>query len=189
MKWLAIAFFALLSSACVTPGGERVTNFADRSAIYGWLDISDVDANELHNVTIYQYLPKTDLPYFNVKVVEFQGGFLYYSFAFPNGSFGLSSATGRKCIGLCGNTIYNYDFGKQGDDIGRVRATEPGVYNLGAYKLVEVDTGLFEQDQFDIYPVENGPSEYDMLKAMLPDAADKPEIDARLRAAIRAHEI
>jgi hypothetical protein len=189
MKWLTVVFALLINTACVTTGGERITDFTDRSVIYGWLDIEEVEANKLHGVTIYQYLPKTTMPYFNVKVVEFEKGYLYYSFAFPQGSFGLDTASGQLCILLCGNTIYNYDFGNQGDDIGKVRIAEPGVYYLGAYALSEVKTGFFEPGQFDIQSATNAPSEYDMLKAMLADAADKPAIDARLRAAIRANEI
>jgi hypothetical protein len=176
-------------SACVTPGGERITDFSNRSVIYGWLDIKDVDANRLHNVTLYQYYPKTNLPYFNVKVVEFEEGYLYYAFSFEQGSYGLDSVAGQQCFGLCGNTIYTYTFGRQGDEVGKVRINEPGVYNIGTFKLTEIDTGLFEQSKFDILPASNVPSEYSMLEAMLPDAKDKPQIDALLRAAMQKHEI
>lgn len=189
MKWLITLLLISLNTACVTSGGERITNFSDRSVVYGWLDIEDVDANRLHNVVVYQYLPKTKLPYFNVKVVEFNKGYLYYSFAFPNGSFGLRSATGQQCYILCGNTIYNYDFGQQGDEFGKVRIAKPGIYNLGTFKLTEIDTGFLEQDKFEVQRAPQAPTEYQMLEAMLPDAADKPEIEARLRAAMRAHEI
>lgn len=187
-KWFFLCALVLITSGCVSRG-EVITDFSDRSAVYGWLDIKDVDANQLHNVVVYQYLPKTDLPYYNVKVVEFHNGYLYYSFAFPNGSFGLKSATGQQCYVLCGKTVYNYDFGQQGDDVAKVRIAKPGVYNLGAYKLIEVDTGLFEQSKFEVRKADNAPTTYQMLEAMLPDAADKPEIEALLRAEMRAHEI
>jgi hypothetical protein len=189
MKRFSLLLSLFLLTACVTSGGQRITDFSDRSVLYGWLDIEDVDANTLHNVTIYQYLPKTDLPYFNVKVVEFENGFLFYSFAFQIGSFGLDSATGQQCFGLCGTTVYNYDFGKQGDSLGRVRVTEPGIYNLGAFKLSEVKTGLFEQDQFDITPAPNAPDTHKMLEAMLVDTADKPVIEARIKAALLKNAI
>lgn len=189
MKFIGIIFFSLFMTACVSTGGEKVTDFTDRSVIYGWLDIDDVDANNLYSVIVYQYVPKTDKPYFHVKVKEFEDGFLYYSFAFPNGSFGTYSAEGQYCLGLCSNTVYTYEFGKQGDDYAKVRISEPGVYSLGSYKLKEVDTGLFEQGKFEIVPTKKAPSNYKLLEEMLKDAQDNPVIAARIRAAMHADEI
>ncbi len=190
MKFIKYALLSLLLTGCATFDGEVITDFNDRSVLYGWLNIDDVDANRLHSVIVYQYQPKIDKPYFHVKVVEFQGGYLYYSFAFPNGAFGLYSAEGQFCKLLCSNKVYSYEFGKQGDDYAKARVTEPGLYNLGNFRLVEVDTGLFEQGKFEILPeTNNAPSNYDMLKEMLKDAENKPAIKARLEAAIRAHEI
>jgi hypothetical protein len=189
MRFLQLVLMTLLLSACVSSGGQRITDFSDRSVVYGWLDIEDVDANRLHNVTIFQFLPRTNTPYYNVKVTEFEDGYLYYAFSFAQGSYGLYSAAGQQCFGLCGNTIYEYDFGKQGDNTARVRVTEPGVYSMGAYKLVEVDTGFFEQGKFEVVPTKQGPSDHQMLEAMLKDAEDKPQIAARIRAAMRADEV
>lgn len=189
MKFFKYLFLTLLLSGCVSTGGERVTDFTDRSVIYGWLDINEVDANRLHAVTIFQFLPRTDKPYFNVKVKEFEEGYLYYAFSFQAGSYGLYSAKGQQCFGLCGNTIYEYDFGKQGDEIAKVRVAEPGVYKLGSYELREVDTGFFEQGQFEVIPTKRGPSDHQMLDAMLTDTQDKPLIAARIRAAMRTGEI
>jgi hypothetical protein len=189
MKLLQVTLLTLFLTACISTGGERITDFSDRSVVYGWLDIKDVDANRLHNVTIFQFLPRTTTPYYNVKVTEFEDGYLYYAFSFAQGSYGLYSAAGQQCFGLCGNTIYEYDFGKQGDNVARVRVGEPGVYAMGAYKLVEVDTGFFEQGKFEVVPTNNAPTEHQMLEAMLKDAEDKPQIAARLRAAMRANEI
>lgn len=187
MRLLIVFVFSFLVAGCVTTGGTKITDFSDRSVGYGWLDIDQVDANRLHSVVVYQYAPKTDVPYFDVAVKEFQGGYLYYTFAFPKGAFGTYSATGQYCIGLCGNTIYQYDFGRQGAEA-RIEVTEPGVYHFGNHSLKEIDTGFFEQGKFEIVPARSAPSDADMLREMLKDASDKPQIEARIRAALATYE-
>src|SRR5262245_10286206 len=117
LKHLAAVGLAALLAACAT--GAKVKDFTDRSVGYGWLDIKDVDANRLHAVGIYQYRPQTDKPYHSTAVKEFKNGYLYYTLTLVNGSHKTQSARGQQCPGfLCGNTIYTYSFGKQGDDVG-----------------------------------------------------------------------
>lgn len=179
------AALTLLLTACMT-GGQRVTDFSDKSVVYGWLDIKEIDANRLHSVVIYQHKPVTDKPYYNVKVKKFEGGYLYYAFSFANGAYRTSSATGQKCLGpLCNNTIYSYDFGKQGDSTAVVLIDKPDVYNLGSYELQEVKTGFFSQGKFDAVPATKPPTERSMLNEMLKDAEGKPDIIARIERALQ----
>ena len=171
----------VLLTACAS-GGTRITDFNDRSLGYGWLNIKEVDANRLHNVSIYQFRPQTAEPYYPTAVKEFKNGFLYYSMALPNGSHKTESATGQRCLGiLCSNTVYKYSFGKQGSDVGAVVIKNPGVYHLGSYKLREVKTGFFEQGQFDVVPAAEAPSKREMLEEILKDAHDVPVIAERIK--------
>jgi hypothetical protein len=180
LKRLILVCSVLLLTACAT--GTQITEFNDRSLGYGWLDIKDVDANRLHAVDIYQFRPQTSKPYYPAKVVKFKGGYLYYSLVLPNGSLKTVSAAGQSCLGfVCGNTVYEYSFGKQGDEVGAVVIKNPGVYSLGSYKLKKVKTGFFEQGKFDVEPAKDAPSKREMLEEILKDAQDVPVIAERIK--------
>lgn len=178
---LVIAFVA---GGCAS--GGRVTDFTDRSVAYGWLDIGDVDANRLHSVVLYQLRPQTDTPYYNVKVVKFEGGYLYYAFSFPQGAIKLYEVSGQRCaLILCTNSTFSYSFGRQGS-MASASIDEPGVYYLGALKLEDVKTGLFEAGKFNVDYTEAGPSQRQMLEAMLEDARElDPLVSARIEAALQ----
>tara|TARA_R110002096_G_scaffold394610_3_gene589907 strand:- start:382 stop:945 length:564 start_codon:yes stop_codon:yes gene_type:complete len=172
------AVLVLIVGGCAS-GGSKITDFSDRSVGYGWLDIKDIDANRLHSVVVFQHRPQTSEPYYNVAVKKFKDGYLYYSFAFPKGAFKTYSAEGQFCIGLCGNTIHSYSFGKQGD-AAAVIINEPGVYHFGSYKLQEVKTGLFEQGKFEAVPANNAPTQKEMLQEILKDTEKYPTIAKRI---------
>ena len=184
-RFMLVSLLILSLTGCAFTGGEKITDFTDRSVGYGWLDIEDVDANQLHSVVVFQYVPRIDKPYYHAKVKEFKDGYLYYSFAFPNGSFGTYSASGQKCFVFCSNTIYTYDFGKQGTDAAKISIKKPGVYSLGSYKLQEVKTGWFEQGKFNIVPAKNGPSDREMLEEILKDTEGNPVMEQRIKAALK----
>lgn len=180
LKRLTLVCLALLVSACAT--GTRITELHDRSLAYGWLDITDVDANRLHAVNIYQFRPHTAEPYYPARVIKFKEGFLYYSMVLPNGSHKTESASGQRCLGfICNNTIYEYSFGKQGDEVGSVIIKSPGVYSLGSYKLTKVKTGFFEQGKFDVAPARDAPSKREQLEEILKNVQDEPVVAERVR--------
>jgi hypothetical protein len=181
LKRLALILSVVLLAACAT--GTEVTDFSDRSLGYGWLDIKDVEANRLHAVNIYQLRPLSTDPYYSTAVKEFKNGYLYYTMALKNGSHKTESASGQRCLGfLCGNTMYNYSFGKQGDEVGAVTIKSPGVYHLGSYRLTDMKTGFFEQGKFKVQPAANAPSQREMLEEILKDADDVPVMAARIKA-------
>lgn len=180
LKRLALLGSVLLLAGCAT--GTQITEFSDRSLGYGWLEIKDVDANRLHAVDIYQFRPKTSKPYYGAYVMKFKDGYLYWSMVLPNGSHKTVSAFGRRCMGVvCGNTIYEYSFGKQGDEVGAVVIKTPGVYSLGAYELKEIKTGFLEQGKFEVVPAKNAPSKREILEEILKHAQDKPVVAERIR--------
>jgi hypothetical protein len=171
LKRLMLVLSVLLLTACAS--GTRVTDFTDRSVGYGWLNIKEVDASRLHGVHIYQFRPLTKEPYFGTTVKEFKNGYLYYSTILTNGAFKTAQASGQRCLGfICGNTIYTYSFGKQGDEVGAVTIKTPGVYHMGSYNLKNVKTGFFEQGKFDVVPATNAPSKREILEEILKDVEE-----------------
>lgn len=180
LKRLALVLSVVLLAGCAS-SGTPITDFTNRSVGYGWLNIKDVEANRLHDVTIYQFRPHTTEPYYETNIKEFKGGYLYWAMTLPNGSHKTVSASGQRCLGIfCTNTVYRYSFGKQGDDVGAVVIKSPGVYHLGSYNLKEVETGFFEQGKFDVVAATNGPSKRELLEEILKDA-DEPVIVERIK--------
>jgi len=182
LRQITILLCVAVLAGCAS-GGQRIDDFSDRSIGYGWLDLRGVGANRLHSVIVYQFRPQTDAPYFHVKTKAFQGGYLYYSFAFPDGAFKTYSATGQRCaLVICTNTTFEYKFGMQGDEVAAVLIEQPGVYHFGSYQLEKVDTGFFEQGKFEAVIADKGPSKEEMLQEILKDAADMdPIIAARIQ--------
>lgn len=181
-RQIAVILCVAAMAGCASTG-ERITDFTDRSVGYGWLDLSGVGANRLHSVIVYQFRPQTDSPYYHVRVKKFEGGYLYYSFAFPEGAFKTYSVTGQRCaMVICTNTTFTYNFGKQGDQVGAVLIDQPGVYHFGTYQLDKVKTGLFEQGKFSAAVAEDAPSQQAMLQEILKDAEGMdPAIAARIQ--------
>lgn len=179
LKRLTLLCAMLLLASCASV--EQIKDLQDRSLGYGWLDIKEVDGNRLHAVNIFQFRPQTDRPHYPARVLPFKDGFLYFSMVLPNGSLKPVSAAGQTCIGiLCGNTIYQYSFGKQ-DEVGAVVIKSPGVYWMGAYALKKVKTGFFEQGKFDIEPAKNAPSKREILQEILKDVTDEPVVIERIK--------
>ena len=178
-------FLMLLSVVAVLAGcgtTTTITDFADRSVGYGWLNIKDVEANRLHDVSVYQFRPHTAEPYYTTALKEFKGGYLYWTRALPLGAHKTISASGQRCLGfLCSNATYRYSFGKQGDDVGAVTIRVPGVYHLGSYDLKQVKTGFFEAGRFEAVPATDSPSRREMLEEILKDSQDVPAIAERIR--------
>jgi len=177
---LMLVLTAAMLAGCSTT--TQITDFTDRSVGYGWLNIQDVQANRLHDVSIYQFRPHTTEPYYSAALKEFKGGYLYWTMALPPGAHKTISASGQRCLGfLCSNTSYRYSFGKQGDDVGAVTIRTPGVYHLGSYDLKDVKTGFFEPGKFDAVPAAKAPSRRELLEEILKDAQDVPVIAERIR--------
>lgn len=182
----------LLASLVVLSGcmslGEEIKDYTDRSLIYGWIDIEEVDANRIHDVVFYQARPKTKEPYWYTGVEKFEGGWLFYHFGFPKGAYKLDNASGQSCLlFLCSNTIYTYEFGKQGADVGAIVIEKPGVYYAGSYSFKDVDTGWFEAAKFDVSKAKNPPSQKAMLEFLLTEDVplEHAVVAERIKKALR----
>jgi len=183
-KKLLLLGLVLLATGCASTG-EKITDYTDRSVVYGWLDVADVDGNHMYSGGLKQYAPPTDKPYWGVNIDKFEGGFLVYHYGMPKGSYKLDYVKMQSCLGfLCGNTIFTYDFGAQGD-VATVKINKPGTYYLGSYKMAEEKTGWLEQSKFSVEPTKKGPSQKLMLEHILKNApSGHPVIAERLNQKI-----
>jgi hypothetical protein len=187
MKNIIVLLAVLAVSGCALgPKQPTITDFSDRSIAYGWLDISGVDANRLHSISLKQFQPAVDKPYFFTEIHEFAEGYLYFTYVLKNGSYALYSASGQRCFLLCGNAVYSYEIGSQGSGIGRARITRPDAYALGSYALEKVKTRFYQQGKFDVVAAENGPSDEQLLQQLLIHTADVPEIQRLVRNKLNA---
>lgn len=178
--FFAVAALTLAGCGLMAP---KISDYSQRSTVYGWLDIRDIDANRLHQVVLTQHRPATDEPYLYMGAEKLEGGYLIYTHIPENGAYKLEQLSGQRCLlFLCSNTIFTYDLGKQGD-LATAVIERPGVYFLGNYKLAEVKTGWFEAGKFEMTASEEGPDETLLLQAVLEEApADHPVIGQRIQA-------
>lgn len=64
------------------------------------------------------------------------------------------------------NTNYTYNFGTRGRNETAIKIVKPGVYFMGAYKYIEVETGWFEADKFRMERTKT-PTERELLTRLL----------------------
>lgn len=184
MNKIALIGIVLLLSGCASSGVE-INDYTDRSVVYGWLDIDDVNGNTIYGSSIKQFSPPTKEPLLFLDTVELDGGYMFYYYGLPNGAFKFNSVSLQTCLGfVCGNSIAVYDFGGQGDTAS-IKITEPGAYYLGSFKLANEDTGFFERKKFKVTEAKGGPSKKEMLQIVLENAPnDHPIVAERIKASL-----
>ncbi len=65
----------------------------------------------------------------------------------------------------------------------RLRIDEPGIYFMGAFEYVEIDTAWYKQDSYDLVRVDS-PTEKQVLETLLPDAKGT-SWESRIRKRLR----
>lgn len=167
---------------------KEISDYEQRSTVFAWVDVKDLAPNRLHAIHLYQHRPVTKEPYYGMGTVKMDGGYLIYTHITPNGAYKLDSLSGQQCMLIfCGNTVYTYNLGKQGD-VGTVVIDQPGVYFLGAYKLSDVKTGWFQPGKFEIEQVE-GPGIASMLTELLEESPEKyPVVAQRIQQALESQQ-
>ena len=181
-----IAFIAafVFVTGCVS-GGKPITDYSDRSVVYGWIDVSEIQGNHLFSATIRQYSPPTDSPYYGMAIKKHAGGYLLYHHGVSRGKVELDQLSLQSCLGvLCSNTINQYSFSQFADSPGQVNVSRPGVYYMGAFALKKERGGLFRVGEFSVHRI-SGPAKSGMLKQILADApSGHPVVAQRIQAAM-----
>lgn len=133
-------------------------NDPTRSVVFGYIDMDDAPSS-VEWVFIMDYDSDEEEGY---RVPAVDG--IFYHVGIAPGPHQVDSF-GRFTT-WWSNTSYTYEFGASGRNETAVRIKKPGVYFMGAYKYVDVATGLFEQGKFEMKRIKR-PSEREILAKVL----------------------
>ena len=145
----------LFLGACATPQVDP--NDTTRSVVYGYIDMDEAPSS-VDWVFIMDY--NSDEQGFTTSVEDG----IFYHVGIPPGPYQVDSF-GRNTR-WWSNTSYTYEFGSDGRNQTAVRIKRPGIYYMGAYKYVPVDTGWFEPGKFEMKKTSR-PSEREILEKVL----------------------
>lgn len=177
-KLLFILSIGFLLSGCSVEFGSptvpAITNYETRSLVYGWLDNSDVEAKTLHQVGLNEISDNCKNPLlckFNIRVLNFKNGSLYYSEKINNGLYKVACASGSQgfnAFSLSYGSPVGYDFGKE-SPIRKLNIQKPGVYYFGAHKMTKKRTlgDLIGRGKFEVIPAISAPTQRELLEAIL----------------------
>ena len=150
---LAIAALLLLGG-CASSGPARDINDPTNSLVFAYIDMEDAPT-EMSYANIRQVYPKGEEGFWGMGVDE---GMLFNQYL-PAGGYQMANFGGS---GFWSGQ-HEYSFPTYGRNVTAVRADKPGIYFLGAYKYVDVETGFFEAGKFNIAPIES-PTEKELLQ-------------------------
>jgi hypothetical protein len=168
--WLGLAV-ALGLSACSGAVVPEPIGPND-SIVYGHIDMSDAPVG-LQWVSIRQYTPPTDSPYWSAGVRD---GTFWQWYLKP-GAYGVESFGGSGY-----NSQYSFNMPRQAGTM-RLIIKEPGIYFLGSYKYKPIKTGFFEQGKYDLEQVKK-PTEAEVIQQLLPlvkGTTVEPKLQKRLK--------
>ena len=169
-------------------GGEEIDDFSTRTTVYGWVDVGDVRGNNLYSMTMRQYSPTSDKPYYHMAIKKFEGGYLFWHHGFASAAYEFDKMRLQSCLAiLCSNTINEYQFGPYADAPGKTVVRGPSVKYVGSFRMnTESRGGLWRNGSFSIDRMRGGPSQAAMLREILGTGPEgHPVIDQRIRAAMR----
>ncbi|MDH5766818.1 MAG: hypothetical protein OEZ38_12475 [Gammaproteobacteria bacterium] len=152
----------LLSSGCALFGTEESVDANDKtlSVIFGHFNMEEAPSwGGIDWVSVKQYKPKVG--YYQAGVDEG----LFWHIGVTNGSIQVEQF-GRNTR-FYSNATYTYNFGSKGRNETSRIIKKPGVYYLGSYKYVPVESGsFFQPDNFDMKKTKS-PSEKELLTLVL----------------------
>lgn len=161
MKKLILAL--VLSVALLTGCGAHMFNPGEEaggSLVYGFIDMNDAPTG-VDYVTMRQYLPKTEKPYWHAKGVD---GIFWFD-QFVNGSYQLVSFGGSGFF----RGQYEYNMQEFSKNDTSLVISKSGLYYVGSYKYKKA--GSFFNPKFEIIKVDS-PAERELLGKMLPYSKD-----------------
>ncbi len=166
---LAAAVWLAACGANPVPQAPEPTD----SIVFGHIDMDDAPV-ELQGLSIRQYKPPTDKPYWAAGVEK--GTF--FNWYLDPGSYAVSHFEGFSF----GGTRYRFNVPRQLSSM-RIVIKKPGVYFLGSYKYKNISTGIFEPDKFDLQQVDS-PTERELLTKLIA-VAKGTVVESKLRARLK----
>lgn len=149
-----LAAIALGLAACsVNPVPEPPE--PNDSIVYGHIDMDDAPV-DLEWVSIRQYSPPTDKPYYSAGVID--GSF--YNWYLDAGSYAVDSFGGSGY-----NSRYTFNIPRQLTAM-RLVIDKPGIHYLGSFRYKDIKTGFFEPGKFDLEQVDT-PTEREILERLI----------------------
>lgn len=171
--FLLLLASVLALSGCVSTGPSRDMNDPTNSLIFGYIDMEDAPT-DLEYAHVKQVFPPSEYPYWWMGAED---GILYNGVV-PPGGYQMANFGGSSFLG--GPVEYN--FPNYGRNQTAVRIDSPGIYFMGAFKYVEVDTGFLEADKFSMEPIAS-PGERELLERIAKmDWVKGTQWEARIRA-------
>lgn len=168
LKIFIVIALALSTSSCLifwtkTGNAENPEN-NNSILVYGYLDDSAAPFSFRWG-QLHQVLPRTDEPFLDVKLNK-QG--LFYLENLPVGSYSIESLGGPE--GFFSNTTWTWHFPSPSQrpefKLTELRATKPGLYFMGAYRIYESKKGgFFSVSEYSSAAVDK-PSELEVLQQL-----------------------
>lgn len=176
----ALLLVSLLLAGCAHNMADRG---ADASIVYGYMDMSDAPTGMTY-LTLQQVKPRTKEPYWQTGVQKVDGGYVFYHYGLPPGTYQITEFGGQNCLLIFCGTPYAYSFPLQGHNASALVIGKPGVYFVGSFKYKRIRNGIFRADNFDVVAAQDHPPQTDLLQALAKDAPQNPAIQAQLQAAM-----
>lgn len=176
---LILAGILVMALTACTPA--YITDFTDRSVVYGWVSLKGAAGNKITGGSLRNYSQPANESIYPMGYAKLDDGYVVYHSGVAKGPVKINTISAMSCLVLCGNTVNVYEFGVQGKGVGSAKIGNRGVYYLGSHQL---DTGgfkLFGPRNFEVRPV-RGPSRRLMLEKILEEAPEEqvPYIRAAL---------
>jgi len=174
---------AVLLTGCSSSPVFRDPQEKNQSLVLAYVDMSDADseATWLRAKVITKRGVKPTWYSFGFVRDDKLGPILHNQYVTP-GKIKLD-AFGGNATGFFDNAYYQYNFPKQGRGMGALTVKKPGIYYMGSFKYIPVETGFFEKGKFDIKRV-NKPTEKEVLQKFLKHVENgkwKKMIQARIK--------
>ena len=162
-----VLFWLALLAGCAAPPELIKPDNHQVSLVFGYFDLRDAPT-KLDDVSLKKYDSKP--LYFDCGVTEG----LFWHIGLASGSYQVETFSGR---GGWFTNPHRYDFGTRGRNDTAVRIKTPGIYFLGAYRYVPIKHGMFEQDEFQMQPIDS-PSEKELLQRLVAHLSADPHFKA-----------
>lgn len=185
MARLLVIALSLALMGCA--GGQKITDYSNRSVVYSWIDIDDIPGNKLVMFEMRNLNAPIREKYYGMGYEKVGSGYLVWHNGFTQGRYEFHRLQSMACAGpLCTNTINEYGFGPDGSSAVKAAVKGGTVHFAGCYAFKRTKRGFFRPGEFDTRKAACGASRRQMLSIILKSAPpEHPIVAARIRRAMK----